>query len=289
MELVRAPFPYVGNKHRHMELILENLPKDIDTFVEPFGGSAVVGLNAIKNKPSIFEYIYNDTCKPISQIIGRLRHQFPSSDLTAMTWAVNDIYSDSKEGFLELRARWNDGIDCDRWRAAALICIIARSFSNDIRFNQKGKINIPYGERNYLRLDEIKTANNLLGRMAHSVVSCKDFRDFLTWWKDPPIKQNNSYTFFFVDPPYLNSTFTQSGGWSTDEENELYAILSTLDKLGYKWMLTNTLHNRGVHNTIFQKFIDTNNFRVIDMKGNYGNSSFRKSKKPTTELMVMNY
>jgi site-specific DNA-adenine methylase len=159
--------------------------------------------------------------------------------------------------------------------------IISRSFSNDIRFNKKGEVNIPYGDRNYCdvsRIEELKNVdvNNV------SVFSGTYIHMF---------EILNGDDFVFIDPPYYSTTATYNNGWTETNEKLLYKNLDYLSSLGIKWMLTNTVENRGNVNEILKKWLDDNKDKLYtkQINGGYGNSSFRKSSKPTVELMVTNY
>ena len=52
---IKSPLNYHGNKYKILPQIIPLFPKSFDTFVDAFGGSATVLLNANANK-----YIYRE-------------------------------------------------------------------------------------------------------------------------------------------------------------------------------------------------------------------------------------
>jgi site-specific DNA-adenine methylase len=63
---IKSPLNYVGGKYKILPQIIPLFPKDIDTFVDLFGGGFNVGININCNK-----IIYNDSCY---QVVDLLKH-----------------------------------------------------------------------------------------------------------------------------------------------------------------------------------------------------------------------
>lgn len=63
-EYIKSPLNYVGGKYKLLPQILPLFPKNIDTFVDLFGGGFNVGINVPAK-----EVIYNDLNLPVVQIL----------------------------------------------------------------------------------------------------------------------------------------------------------------------------------------------------------------------------
>ena len=63
---IKSPLNYVGGKHKLLPQILPLFPKNINTFIDLFGGGFNVGINV-----SAKEVVYNDLNLPVVQKIGR--------------------------------------------------------------------------------------------------------------------------------------------------------------------------------------------------------------------------
>lgn len=61
---IKSPLNYVGGKYKLLPQILPLFPKNIDAFIDLFGGGFNVGINA-----SAKEVIYNDLNLPVVEIL----------------------------------------------------------------------------------------------------------------------------------------------------------------------------------------------------------------------------
>ena len=52
---IKSPINYIGGKYKLLPQIIPLFPKNINTFVDLFGGSGTVLMNVVANR-----YIYND-------------------------------------------------------------------------------------------------------------------------------------------------------------------------------------------------------------------------------------
>ena len=62
--IVKSPLNYPGNKARILSQIINHFPKNINVFVDVFGGSGIVGLNS----ESKF-ILYNDISLPMISLL----------------------------------------------------------------------------------------------------------------------------------------------------------------------------------------------------------------------------
>lgn len=281
-DFVAPPFKYTGNKFRHLEKIMKHVPKDISTFYDIFGGSGVVGINTLAAKKTERLH-YNETCKEICHLFGAIWQE--GFDLYAEE--VNSKYPETLEGYLELRECYNKNFvgKPDLYGMAVLYCLICRSFNNQFRVNKSGEFNLPYGKRNRFDMESLTTASEIA--KDRTVASMHDFRRLFS---DGNIANFRKDSFFFFDPPYSNSTATYNTHWKEDDDVALYELLTELTAYGYRWMMTNTIINRGEGNPALKKFLGQSKVHILEeLNGNHGNSSYHKSKLPTVEYLITNF
>ena len=93
---------------------------------------------------------------------------------------------------------------------------------------------------------------------------------------------------FYFDPPYfITSAAYNDGkrglkGWNADSEIELLSILTKIDKLGLKFILSNVIAHKGKTNHILNEWIDEHNYKVVPI----GKSGWRYSKN---EVLIKNF
>lgn len=273
--MYKPPYAYTGNKYKQLPVILEHLPTGCDTMVDVFGGSGVVALNCA---PLFAHVTYNEISPQVRMLFF---HATSTPQFAEIVERVDNKYSSDSVGYYALRVHYNTMSESAE-KYAVLYCLVCRSFNNQLRFNRKGEFNLPYGSRNLLDLNRIKQALEVASRTSIGVSSC-DFRLVFKY------NEGRKDTVLFVDPPYYRTSATYNTSWSEQDEHDLYAGLDALHANGVKWMLTNTLHNRGVMNEIFAKWLDTNSYLDVQLNGEYSNSSRFKSSSKSVELLVKNY
>jgi DNA adenine methylase Dam len=285
-ELVRPPFHYIGNKFKRIEQILKHIPEH-KTFYDMFGGSGVVGLNVLKTN-KCESVVYNEINEYVFALMYHIVHNnsdFIKKVLLEEEKFVNNDSKPDKLKYLELRSRFNlmmrnpNVKEYGIGRIAILYVLISKSFSNDLRFNKHGEFNMPYGERNFLDITRVESLKDI------------KFGEFLLYknhYKNI-INDVDEDDFVFFDPPYLNTTATYNSIWNESSEYQLLTIIDSLNERGIKFMLTNTIHNRGKTNNILLDWLNNRKYEQIEITGTYSNSSRYKSLHKTTELIIKNF
>ena len=192
IEYIKSPLNYTGGKYKLLNQIIPLFPTNINTFIDLFAGGFNVGININANT-----IIYND----IDNHVVDLMKMFKETDVNILLNSIDNIIEQynlskqNKEGYLSLRNYYNN-IDNN---PIILYVIICYSFNNQIRFNKKGKYNMPSGNRYFnqsLRNKFIKFVNTLHNK--NIVFANNDFCNF----DFSNMKDND---FIYIDPPYLNS------------------------------------------------------------------------------------
>ena len=278
MNLVKSPLNYVGGKYKLLPQILPLFPKDIDTFYDLFGGGANVAVNVNANK-----IVCNDINTKVMEILISLK-KYNTDYLLAMIDEFIEHYELSKtnrDGFLKLRESYNSAKHKNPIKLYTLICY---AFNYQIRFNNKGEYNMPFGKdrssfNEVLRKKFIAFCDRL-----HSIdirfTNC-DFEDF----REIEICEND---FVYLDPPYYNSVacYNENGGWGEQDEIDLKCFLNWLTNLNIRWALSN---NVSVNPELID-FANRYGYHIHYLSANYGNCNYhKKDKTEDKEVLITNY
>ena len=279
---IKSPLNYTGGKYKILDDIIPCFPKNIETFVDLFGGGFNVGINIDAEKiiyndhnlflPQMFEYFKQKGVNIIDKIYSRIK-EFGLSE-------------ENQEGYLTLRKKYNEGKD-----VLDLFILTCYSFNHQIRFNSKHEFNTPFGKN---RSEYNKTIEENLINFVNALKKkniefySKDF----TFLYDIELGEND---FVYADPPYLISNASYNDGkrgfknWGVKEETQLLDLLDYLNNKGIKFALSNVMLHKGLENT---KLIEwSKKYHIKHIEKSYNNSSYqRKNKdKETKEVLIYNY
>lgn len=296
---VKSPLNYTGGKHKLLPQIINYFPNKIKNFYDVFSGGANVGINAKaeniicieKNKyvVNLLKLIQSNNFEDLNQRILDIINEFNLSQ--SYIKGYNYYGADScaglgkynKDKFLALRSEFNK----DKERIDLLLVLILYSFNNQIRFNSNGDYNLPVGKRDYNGSSRKNVlAFNQISNEKKINFKISDFRNL----EKINLNEND---FFYLDPPYLLglASYNELGGWTEQDEKDLYSLLSRLDKRKTKFALSNVLEHKGETNEIMKKWAVKNNFKINKLKYNYKNSNYQSSakKNQTIEVLITNY
>lgn len=227
------PFKIQGIKTKIVPLIRSTASIDKDaTWIEPFMGSAVVGLNIAPRNA-----IFADLNPHIVNFYNRLK--------------TGDITSGQVREFLEkhgallakkddeyyyfIRDRFNRDHD-----PLDFLFLNRSCFNGMIRFNKKNEFNVPYGHKphRFAKAYVTKIVNQVarFEEMIHAnnwVFLCQSFEDTIA------MADGNSY--IYCDPPYIGRHVDYFDSW--DEEREL-RLKNCLLTSNAKFMLSTWDSNR---------------------------------------------
>ena len=278
---IKSPLNYTGGKYKLLSQIIPLFPQNIDTFVEPFAGGLNVSLNVQANS-----YVLNDGCTELIE----LWNFFKIVDLKSFLYDIDkkisyyDLSLHNVEGYNKLREDRNKSKD----NSLLLFLLICYGFNHQIRFNNKGDFNIPFGKERSSYNKVIK--KNLIDTIQR-IQSYKNLTFTNIDFRKIDFSKLGSNDFVYCDPPYYITTATYNSCWGEKEEIELLETLSNLNKKGTKFALSNVLEHHGQVNEILKNWIEENNIKVIDLNMTYKNSNYHKKEKSSSsrEVLVCNY
>ena len=280
-DYIKSPLNYTGGKYKILNDIIPCFPKNIETFIDLFGGGFNVGINIDAQKiiyndhntylSQMFEYFKQEGVNVIEKIHSRVQ-EFGLSEQNA-------------DGYLVLRKEYNKNKDI-----LDLFILTCYSFNHQIRFNSRHEFNTPFGKNRsaYNKTIEENLVNFINALQSKNIEF--DSKDF-TFLYDVKLGKSD---FVYADPPYLISNASYNDGkrgfknWGVNEEEQLLNLLDYLNNKRVKFALSNVLVHKGLENT---KLIEwSKKYNIKHIEKNYNNSSYqRKNKdKETREVLIYN-
>lgn len=280
MEYVKSPLNYTGGKYKLLPQLLELFPKQVNTFVDLFAGGGNVSVNVKAEK-----VVFNDLMWQVPEMLQEFKKIGVEESLRKIDGYISsyDLSKENKEGYLALRELYNKG-KSDPLMLYTLICY---SFNNQIRFNNKGAYNMPFGKDRSSFNPTLREKFIIFVQRLQSMeiqFSSKDFREL-------DLDTLGENDFVYCDPPYLITlaSYNENGGWGEQAERDLLAKLDTLDKAGVKFGLSNVFESKGKENIILKEW--AKGYTVHYLDHTYSNCSYHKKDKQSRdiEVFITNY
>lgn len=288
-----SPIFYMGNKKRLIKKgLIDLFPNNINNMIELFGGSAVVSMNtkakhyyisdADENLVDLYYlFKHNSSNEIINHIWQRVEEFELSKERTRRCDFIGkeDAIEKYKKSYMNFRSYYNKNKNI-----LDFYTLMFYSFSQQFRFNRKGDFNMPYGTDCFSEKNEDYIRNGCGFFQSNNVFVEKcDFRtlDFDLLSKDD---------FVYLDPPYLNTTATynENGGWTEEDEDDLYKLCEDLNARGIKFGLSNVFSDKGIRNDKLIKWCDENNWNIyVFDKVSY--SACGKGNSNAKEVFIRNY
>jgi DNA adenine methylase len=216
-KILIPPFKTQGIKSKLVPLIKSFVPIDnAITWIEPFMGSAVVGLNIAKRNA-----IFADINPHIINFYNQLKSGAIDSTIVRefLTEQGALLAEKNDEYYYLVRERFNEKHD-----PLDFLFLNRSCFNGMIRFNRSGCYNVPYGHKRYRfakayiskivnqvrRFEEIVRYNNW-------VFLCQSFEN--------TIKMADENSFIYCDPPYIGRNVDYYDSWNEEQEIRLKTCL----------------------------------------------------------------
>lgn len=275
-----SPLNYIGSKARVIPAIRENLPSDIDDFIDAFGGGFNVGIN-IRSE----SVVYNEYNHFVKELIESFWQCDTFSYIVYMKKMIRrfELEPGRKDAYLNVRDYYNS-LPEDKRDPRLLLVVILYSFQQQIRFNSNHGFNNPVGMRwfNDNLLEKLVSFSRRIKEL-NVCFSCADYTDTFRYVDD-------GHTFVYLDPPYMltNGSYNDGKrgfkGWDVSQEAALFEFLDKLNHEGSRFMLSYVLEHKGKVNQNLVNWTQDNHYHIIELGDILGISGSRRK-----EILVTNY
>ena len=275
-----SPLNYIGSKARVIPAIRENLPSDIDDFIDAFGGGFNVGIN-IRSE----SVVYNEYNHFVKELIESFWQYDTFSYIVYMKKMIRrfELEPGRKDAYLNVRDYYNS-LPEDKRDPRLLLVVILYSFQQQIRFNSNHGFNNPVGMRwfNDNLLEKLVSFSRRIKEL-NVCFSCADYTDTFRYVDD-------GHTFIYLDPPYMltNGSYNDGKrgfkGWDVSQEAALFEFLDKLNHEGSRFMLSYVLEHKGKVNQNLVNWTQDNHYHIIELGDILGISGSRRK-----EILVTNY
>ena len=262
------------------DLILRSgIDLDTATWIEPFFGTGVVGLNSIVRG----DHIVGDTNPHIINFYQKLQ----SGDITA---GKMRSYLEREGEYLRLGG--NNGYDYyrtvrDRFNSNGdpfdFIFLSRAGFNGMMRFNKKGDWNIPFCKK------PERFASAYITKICNQVAGVRQIIASGSWSFNNMsfvdlIRQATNGDLIYCDPPYYGRYVDYYNGWTEEDEETLFILLSETPA---KFILSTWHHNEFRENVMMERF--WNNFNVMTKDHFYHNGGSVENRHSIVEALVYNF
>lgn len=221
------PIPYQGSKRILAPRICSFFPSRIETFYEPFAGSAAVTLYSAYHDVAE-HYVIGDVCPALIKLWKTIILEPEEASLKyEMIW--HEQFEKGAEHFNTIRTRYNEEGD-----PVDLLYLIARCVKNAIRFNRHGQFSQSQDRRRHgmkparMRANISFASSLLKGRVS---LFCGDFRDCIADCSDSD--------FVYMDPPYQGTTYGHDKRYAKQlERDAIVSCLRWLNKRNVPYVLS---------------------------------------------------
>ena len=301
---VKSPLNYTGNKKKLIDRIVPLLPTPDERhrrFVDVFGGSMTVGMNAgypavVLNdvQPDVVALQNLFAGTPYTEIVGQVEAIITDYGLTDSgkygyeaygANSSNGLGQVNKDAYLRLRDDFNAMDSADRRRPFYFFTLVVFGFNNQIRYNRRGHFNMPVGKRDF----NGRVRKNLFDTVARMQqlkpeIWSLDFRDVFGKLQTTDL--------VYCDPPYILGTapYNEQNAWTTADETDLLDELARFAQRGGHFGLSNVIDHKGAAHDQLTDWAAEHGFTVHTLDHSYANSSYhRKDREASTEVLVTNW
>ncbi len=273
-KIIVPPIKSQGIKTKLVPWIKSILPQKTGRWIEPFMGTGVVAFN------TDFKEAYLSDINPhIINFYNAIKNKDITPHLVRffLEKEGNILKNRGEEHYKFIRDRFNKYFD-----SLDFLFLSRAGFNGMIRFNKKGCWNIPFCKKiNRFNKSYITKIVNQVSRVSNRITSnwifeCTDFREI--------IKKASKNDIIYCDPPYHGRYVDYYNGWSDDDENDLFELLSITKA---KFILSAWHHNNYRSNSMIEKY--WNIFNIITKEHYYHSGGRIENRNSIVEALVYNF
>lgn len=275
---------WAGGKNQLIEEISEIIPKNIDTYIEPFIGGGAILFWVLNNLPNVKNIIINDINLKLINSYKVIKDNIDEL-INILRIYENEYHDIDKDEELKKLYYYNkreifnlENINIIE-QTALFIFLNKTCFNGLYRVNKKNQFNVPIGNYSKPLICDEENLRNISKALKNTTIICADYEETLSYI-------NNS-TFFYLDPPYkpLNETsyFTayNSTGFCDNEQIRLKEFCLKINE--QKWLLTNS----DVGNNFFYDMYKDFKITKVLAKRSINSNSEKRGK--INELIITNF
>lgn len=278
MTAIVPPIKCQGIKTKIVPFIKESLPRPIHgTWIEPFCGSCVVALNV---KPE--RALLTDTNTHIISLYQKIQEGIITPEIVRsfLEREGEKLSELGEKHYYEVRDRFNQTHD-----SLDFLFLNRACFNGVMRFNQKGKFNVPFCRKTdrfrpaYITkiVNQIKNFKRVLhGR--HWQFEVLDFRQALA--------RADVDDFVYVDPPYAGRHVDYFNSWDAQDEQNMIHLLK---RLPCKFLLSTWHSNIFRENQSVQDHWQENAFYIRTAEHFYHVGPTEELRNAMIEALISNY
>lgn len=221
------PIPYQGSKRNIANAILSFFPKQIDTLIEPFAGSAAISIAAaVYKKASKFHV--NDINKPLIALWREIV-DYPENISSNYEKLWNEQLGKEREYYDFVRDKFNKTEEPHYF-----LYLLARCVKASIRYNSNGEFNQSpdnrrKGRNPQIMKDDIFAVSNLFRKKV--IFSSEGYQEILQKAKETDL--------IYMDPPYQGVSKTRDPRYYSGVLfNELVYTIEELNERNLPFILS---------------------------------------------------
>lgn len=296
IDKVAKPFlKWAGGKTQLITEIEKSLPYEVTnenfTYIEPFVGSGAVLFWMLNNFPNLEKAVINDINEDLINTYRTIASN-PKELISILQVLQNEFHAlegrdeQKKEYYYQKRELYNTRKAEQSGQAALFIFLNRTCFNGLYRVNRKNEYNVPMGS--YKR-PTICDKENIL-----AVSNALQKVDILSGDYEKTLHEATTNSFFYFDPPYKPLSNTSSfNSYAKDEFNDeeqirLRNFCAKLEKLGHKWMLSNSdVNGKDTNNNFFDEIYSE--FSIARVKARRSINANPEKRGELNELLITNY
>lgn len=288
--LIISPIFYMGSKKKLLNKgLLQLLPPEqsVDKFIDLFAGSAIVAMNYRTNQvivndinSNLFKFYQMFQSEPAETIINHIINNIEKFGLKRV--GVNQKSEEAqiyKPRYIEMRKAANLTKD---WKD--IYSCMFYAFSQQMRFNNKGEFNMPFGNGAFTQQNEQYIRDGCSFFQQQNVrITNFDFRKI-------KVDKLNKDDFIYLDPPYFNTTATynENNGWSMQDDLDLFEICEQFSARNIRFGMSNVFKCKGKENTHLIEWCKKCGWNVYTFD-NFTYMACGKGNSEAKEVFICNY
>ena len=268
---------WVGGKGQLLEQFEGLLPKQYNSYFEPFVGGGAVFFSKPKDKAHI-----NDINKTLVQVYIYIKHDADKVINSLKSLEKEYISKDQlqrKEFYYSLREKYNSLPSEDFDKALYFLFFNKTAFNGIYRENSKGGFNVPMGNYANPKIVDEENIRAVAETLKNTKITSGSFVE--------AVKDAKAGDFVYFDPPYHplseTSSFTSysKDSFTKEDQIKLRDLFVELDKRGVYVMLSNS-------SAPFVKEIYSN-YRQIPVYATRMINSKSDGRGKISEVVIVNY